>query len=305
MYSFSIDSMFQISLSDIIRTDAAGYQHLVEIYETIMAQSDMEVTLGFDDCVHMDANLSAVLGSLLDDLKMHGYDLWLTTPKAPGVRDNLSRNKFFRAFNPDCADEDPENFIEYRRFRRDEGNEFKTYIETQLMQKQRFPAHTEKAGALIHENIMEIFVNAVLHGECAYVYSCGEYDRTKKPPSLDMTIVDLGYSIPAKVNGFIARLGKNILPPCDAIRWALRDGNTTKNIPGGLGFTLLLNFLRMNRGAMQIVSGSGMVEFRNGELIDYSLAKPLRGTIVNMEFNFNDNKNYRLVSEQVDRENLL
>lgn len=297
--------MYHAILSKQICTDSIGYQHLVDVYDRINNQNDKEATLVFDECEHIDANLSAVLGSLLDDLKSRGYILWLKHPKNIQVRDNLSRNNFFSAFNPDYIAEDTENFIEYRRFGPNDSRDFKSYIETQLMQKQKFPAHTEKAGSLIQESIMEIFVNAVLHGECTYVYSCGEYDEAKTPPSLDMTIVDRGHTIPYKVNDFLTRRNWQPMSSCQAIRWALIDGNTTKNIPGGLGFSTILDFLRLNQGSMQIVSGTGMVEFRNNQLTDYALSKSFDGTIVNMEFNFNDNNNYMLADEQVDFYNLL
>lgn len=279
---------------------------MVDVHDEIVKQDDSEVTLVFGNCKHIDANLSAVLGSLLDNLQAQGYEMWLSHPKDEKVRDNLSRNNFFSAFNPDCHNnEDTENFIEYRKFTPDQSSQFKSYIETQLMRKQKFPAHTEEAGRLIQESIMEIFVNAVSHGECSYVYSCGEYDDTKTPPCLDMTIVDLGHSIPCRVNDFMTRRHWQPMTHCEAIRWALVDGHTTKSIPGGLGLSTLLEFLRLNRGSMQIVSGLGMVEFRAGRLYDYVLTKPFEGTIVNMEFNFNDNKNYRLASERVDLANLL
>lgn len=297
--------MYEVILSNRICTDVQGYQHLVNVYDSIITQDDKDVTIVFDECIHFDANLSAILGSLLDDLKSQGFNLWLTNPNDCNVRDNLSRNNFFSAFNPECNREDTENFIEYKRFKPDESIDFKSYIETQLMQKQKFPAHTEKAGRLIQESIMEIFVNAVIHGECSYIYSCGEYDETKSPPCLDMTIVDIGHSIPFKVNDFMTRRNWQPMTHCQAIRWALIDGNTTKDIPGGLGLSTLLEFLRLNQGAMQIVSGLGMVEFRNNRMIDFNLSNSFEGTIVNMEFNFDDDKNYRLANEYVDLSNLL
>lgn len=297
--------MYFVELSNIIRTDVDGYQHLIDVHDTIKSQNDKDITLIFDDCQHIDANLSAVLGSIIDEVISGGCNVWLTHPKNAQVRHSLSRNNFFSAFDPDLTVVDTENFIEYRKFKSEESGDFKSYIETQLMQKQKFPAHTEKAGRLIQESIMEIFVNAVSHGECTHVYSCGEYDESKMPPSLDMTIVDRGYTIPNRVNNFMVRDDWQEMTPCQAIRWALIDGNTTKNIPGGLGFTTILDFLKMNQGAMQIVSGKGMVEYRNNRLIDHNLSKSFDGTIVNMEFNFDDDKNYRLASEHVDLSNLL
>lgn len=297
--------MYHTTLTPTIKTDVAGYQHLIDIYEGVLGQGDKKVTLHFDSCRHFDANLSAVLGALLDDLLARGYELWLSAPQCAEVRNCLSRNNFFSAFNPDYAREDTENFIEYRRFRPDESGDFKAYIDSGLMRKQRFPAHTKRAGRMIQESILEIFVNAVSHGECDYVYSCGEYDGSKTPPVLDMTIVDRGHSIPSRVNDFMKRHSWQILSHCQAIRWALMDGNTTKNIPGGLGLSILMDFLKMNRGSMQIVSGSGMVEYRSGILRDFELPEAFDGTIVNMEFNFDDDNNYRLADEHLDLSNLL
>lgn len=297
--------MYEICLSKTICTDIQGYQHLINVYDDIRVQEDKDVTIVLDKCIHIDANLSAVLGSLLDELHSEGFSIWLTNPKDYQVRENLSRNGFFRSYHPDYTTADSENFIPYRRFKSNESLSFKTYIETQLMEKQKFPAHTKKAGKLIQESIMEIFVNAVSHGRCSYVYSCGEYDESKVPPSLDMTIVDRGNSIPTKVNDFMTRRSWQPLTACQAIRWALMDGTTTKDIPGGLGLSTLLEFLKLNQGAMQIVSGLGMVEFRNNRLKDYHLSQAFEGTIVNMEFNFDDDKNYMLAEEAVDMTNLL
>lgn len=296
--------MFKIKLNKEVRTDADGYLHLIDIYNRIK-KHPYDAKLAFNDCTHFDANLAAVLGSLLDELKNLSYNLWVNRPRSEQVCRCLSRNNFISAFNPELTWEDPENFIEYKRFNRNDGEIFKEYIEKQLMQKQRFPAHSHKAGELIQESIMEIFVNAASHGECNYIYSCGEYDDSKTPPSLDMTIVDRGKSIYRVVNDFLVPKGSSEKTPCEAIHWALIDGNTTKSVPGGLGLTTLLNFLKLNKGAMQIVSDKGMVEFRDGQMKDYNLDLSFDGTIVNMEFNFDDDKNYCLASEVVDRNNLL
>ncbi|MDE6794321.1 MAG: hypothetical protein K2J63_03340, partial [Muribaculaceae bacterium] len=294
-----------LNLKEAVRSNAEGFSYLIDIYDNIKSQEDREVLLVFDHCQHIDANLAAMLGSILDDLTDKGFKIQLTRPSVCQVRDSLSRNRFFRAFNPECDATDTENFIEYRKFSSYESEAFKSYIDTQLIKKQRFPAHTEQAGYHIRESIMEIFVNAVFHGECTYVYSCGEYHPHKTPPCLDMTIVDRGNTIPFKVNSFITKRGWQPLSPCEAIRWALKEGNTTKDIPGGLGLADLMEFLKLNQGALQIVSGSGMVEYQDGELKNFKLIKPFSGTVVNMEFNFNDDKNYRLADEPIDLLNLL
>ncbi|MDE6369891.1 MAG: hypothetical protein K2K92_00195, partial [Duncaniella sp.] len=110
------------------------------------------------------------------------------------------------------------------------------------------------------------------------------------------------------VNDFLNRRNQSSdsLSPCEAIRWALEDGNTTKDFTGGLGLTRLKSFVDANRGAMQIVSDRGMVEYASGEAIDYDLVTPFEGTIVTMKFNFDSNQDYYVAKEEfIDMNNLL
>lgn len=298
--------MFDITLAKQILTNASGYEHLISIFESIRTQPEKEVRVNFKDCEQIDANLCAVLGSLFDQLLKEGFKLWLGFPKDNLVRHALSRNNFFSAFDPETFPLDPENFIEYRKFKPGEMEAFKTYLDNQLMKKQKFPKHTYLVGKRIRESILEIFVNAETHGKCSYIYSCGEYHENGATPILDMTIVDRGFTIPSTVNEYVSRRHWQTYDACGAIRWALVEGNTTKtNEPGGLGFSILMEFLKLNEGEMQIVSGNGMVEFKKGNLYNYTLTKPFEGTIVNMRFNFDDSHKYRLVSEKVDINNLL
>lgn len=298
--------MHHIHISPTIKADASGYASLVELHEQIQALPGNVVMLHMLESRVFDANLSAVLGASLDTLVANGFEIYIEPPRDQAIKTSLIRNRFLPTYDGSVSATDPENFIAYRRFEYDSHDDFKEYIDTQLMRKQRFPRHTELAGLMIQESIMEIFVNAVHHGECAYVYSCGEYVATGIPPTLDMTIVDRGHSIPLKVNSYLAgKAPGTVLSDCDAIHWALKDGNTTKDIPGGLGLSSLLEFLTLNHGAMQIVSGTGMIEFTDGQFSNQTLPRPFPGTIVNMKFNFNDNNNYRLHTEDVNIENLL
>ena len=121
-----------------------------------------------------------------------------------------------------------------------------------------------------------------------------------------MAIVDLGRTIATNVNTYLYR--KEQLPPmsdCDAIRWAFVKGNTTKENPGGLGLSLLQEFVKLNEGSLHMVSASGFIEYSNNQFRSHPLDKQFPGTIVNIKFNFNDPKNYWMSSEKPDLNNLL
>jgi hypothetical protein len=84
-----------------------------------------------------------------------------------------------------------------------------------------------------------------------------------------------------------------------AIKWALIEGNTTKtgNQPGGLGLKLLKDFIRMNKGKLQIVSRFGYYEFSATGDNCIKLDHDFLGTCVNIEVNTQDTSSYYLKSE--------
>lgn len=49
-----------------------------------------------------------------------------------------------------------------------------------------------------------------------------------------------------------------------------------------------------------MISGNGMIEIHGDEVEHFLLNMEFPGTIVNMKFNFDDNKNYFMTSERKD-----
>ncbi|MBE6311451.1 MAG: hypothetical protein E7080_10440 [Bacteroidales bacterium] len=294
--------MYISFVSNIVKTNAEGYEHLISLYQDLLKSDDNVVQCNFYNCVDFDANLASVLGVLLDLLVEKGKAVYITRPKGKHVRRCLARNKFLKAFDIETDTEDKERYIQYNKFSTSDSTDFKEYIKIGLIDKQKFPMHTEQAGKYIVENIFEIFANATTHGDCEYVYCCGEYKDNCNPPVLDMTIVDCGNTIYKNVNTFLRN--RQNFSPCEAIRWALKEGNTTKSNTGGLGLAQIESFIRQNKGELQIVSDRGMCELKNGVWNDITLENRFPGTIVNMKFNFEDTKLYYLKTE-VDFNNLL
>ena len=297
---------FDILLNPSVRTDYPGYSHLSSIFNRVVSQGEKTIRIIFDQCSEFDSNLAAVLGAVLTHLKEEGYSIVLTWPFSSKVRRSLSRCKFFKAFDFLSHSMDKENYLEYRVFTPDDSDSFKQYVDDQLMHKQKFPAHSGKAGKLIQELIFEIFINAIEHGKCRHIFCCGEYFPLMNPPMLNMTIVDRGDTIRGSVNKFMKRKGiAHTYTSTEAIHWAMEEGHTTKDWPGGLGLSRLRKFVKANRGVIQIVSDNGMVEYSIDKQSEFILDSPFEGTIVTMMFNFNDNQNYYVASEEYDMNNLL
>lgn len=298
--------MLSILVNGYVRTNKEGYENIIAIYDKIVSQGDHEITLDYSNCQRFDANLSSALGAILDSLTKDGFIIYLKNMR-PGVRRTLNRNSFLKAIGYEqILEEDKETFIPYRRFSVDEANTFKEYINTELIGKQKFPKHTDLAGKYISTNIYEIFINAVYHGDCGHVYCCGEYYPNEDTPKLRMTITDYGNTMYNNVDQYFKLKGiEDTIMADTAIKWAIIEGNTTKSTTGGLGLSCLMDFIKQNKGEVHIVSSNGILIYKEDIIKTELLEKSFPGTIVNMEFNFDDNKLYYMSDEKIDLDNLL
>lgn len=300
--------MYFLRIPNILKTNTDGFEFLAGMMPTILGniEADGALLVDFVQCTEIDGNLSAVIGAILDKVLPSFQQILISPPRNKTTKKVLARNHFFRSWNVETNFEDKENYVEYYRFKRDDSSsEFKKYIHEGLINKQRFPVHTERAGEKIVESIFEIYANAVMHGNTEYVYSCGEYMTDSHV--LEMTIVDCGQTIPGNVKEFFERTNQTFEGDCEAIEWAFVSGNTTKSQTGGLGLAIIKDFIELNQGSIQVVSGKGFIEYRGATVERFLMSTPFPGTIVNMKFNFNDNKRYFMKSENepVDKNDLL
>lgn len=122
---------------------------------------------------------------------------------------------------------------------------------------------------------------------------------------LDITFVNLGKSVVENVNNFLTSKRKDTISSCKTLEWAFIEGNTTKQVPGGLGLAILKQFIGMNEGTIQMISGDAMLEINGSVSTDTKLEKWFPGTIVTVEFNCDDDKTYMMTDEVQDMDNLF
>ena len=303
-----IISMCILKIPATLKANIEGFEYLASFLPKVNKEvtKEKELVVDFSDCASIDGNLAAVLGALLDKSLPISKQVMIGVPRNKAVRKILSRNHFLKAWSVVTNVEERENYVEYARFKSDvSAKDFKKYIQEGLVKKQKFPQHTDLAGEKIVESIYEIYANAVTHGGTDFVYSCGEY--MEDTHRLDMTIIDCGQTIPGNVNDFFMRKDLPIVGDCEAIEWAFISGNTTKSQTGGLGLAIIKDFIALNKGSIQVVSGRGFIEYREDQVERYLLNTPFAGTIVNVKFNFDDNKKYYMTSERqaFDKNDLL
>ncbi len=282
-----------------IQNDYMGYKALLDFFNNTNCLFLNEIILNFQNNTWFESNLFAVLGAMLNKIEEN-----LNIIRIENLPEKLEilmkRNHFSSHFGGDKLPDFYNTTIKYQKFRPKEEKLFKDYLDRELLSSRLLPNMSIKLRKKINESIFEIFNNAVLHGNCLNIFTCGQSYMQKN--RLDFTIVDMGTTIKTNINSYL----NTNLSGEKAIQWAVKEGNTTKRgtIPGGLGLSLIREFLEKNNGRIQIISSEGFWE-QDGQAENSKIfALEFPGTIVNLEFNIDDKMSYCLASE-INIENIF
>ncbi|WP_165175257.1 ATP-binding protein [Desulfovibrio sp. ZJ369] len=274
-----------------IRSDSAGFKAIADIAVKAKEIRQESITLDFSSCQFFEANMSAPLYAVISRLRDANNDV--TIENVPGAISNILRkNRFLTHFNRAEQTDSYQTTLPFRIFK-DTEELFHEYI-TNYMQGKGIPDMSLALAKRFRQSLLELFLNAVLHSESkSGIFVCGQYYPNKQ--RLDFTIADAGIGIPENVR----RYTRTQISACDAIQWALQEGNTTKtgNQPGGLGLKLIKDFININKGIIHIVSQSGYYTFSAIEESIQDMQLDFSGTCINIEINTADTSSYCLQSE--------
>lgn len=279
-----------------IKSDFEGYQNLIDFYYQAGKVSLDEVVVDFSNVSWFEANLCAVLGAIFAELKSNLNDIKITNLK-DRTKNIFLKNDFLSYSSDKKLVNFSQTIIKYKKYKKfDIRNEkyFMSYVNDELLSKSDMPKMTIQLKKKIGESIFEIFLNSVTHSETELgIFTCGQYYPAKK--RIDFTIVDMGIGIKEKIK---KELGKKVSGD-DAIAWAVEEGNTTRrgDIPGGSGLNLIKEFIKLNEGKIQIVSNDGFWELTKIKITKQLFNLTFPGTLVNIEFNIDDRKQYKLSGE--------
>lgn len=281
-----------------IKSNFQGYVTLIDFFHQTKDLFIDEIILDFQNTSWFDANLLALLGAILHGVNEQWNDVKLINIPSK-IEELWQRNHFMSHFGGYTIMDYNETTIKYRNFKPSEEKLFKEYLDSELLSKRDLPDMSNLLRKKINESIFEIFNNAVIHGNCKNIFSCGQYFPIKK--KLYFTIVDMGTTIRDNVCHY---LNRNISE--HSISWAVKEGHTTKRgtIPGGLGLSLIRSFLEKNKGGIQIISSNEFWSQKGNNIFENIFLQEFTGTIVNLELNINDPKHY-ILAEEINLEDIF
>ena len=273
--------------------DQASFEALVQLHAQTRecflddVEIDMEATSWFD------ADMCAAFGAILYILGEHLNTVSLVNLH-PDVERILSKNGFLSHYGREKIPDRWGTTITYQRFDIEDDRYFSGYIENELIHRSEIPKMSPGLLKKFRESIFEIFSNAVLHSRTKMgIFSCGQFFPAQN--QLDFTVADLGVGVRKNVSDHT----QSDLSAEEAITWATQGKNTTKRgkVPGGLGLKLLLEFIDLNGGCIQIVSDAGYWRRKNSQTATAPLSHSFPGTVVSVEINTADKNSYMLASE--------
>ncbi|MDQ1769363.1 hypothetical protein GQR60_00850 [Labilibaculum sp. A4] len=277
-----------------LRTNIYGFEELNLLLEKTEVFRNSTIDLDFSKNIWFDANLCAILAAVKSHSEKYGNKINVKNC-SQYLHRILQKNHFLNEFGYEPIHDQYGTTIKFMSYLPNEENLFKQYLDNELLAKDSMPGFSIQLQKKMNESIFEIFENAIFHGKTNEVYTCGQYFPRHLPPHIEFTIVDLGRTIQANVGEY---LNKAIIAK-DAIEWAVEKGHTTKtgDTPGGLGLKLIREFLKLNKGQIQIVSGDGYWCENNNTIFAQSMKTSFPGTIISLNIRI-DGESYCLKSEQ-------
>lgn len=277
----------RISLAEI-RCNYLGFVRLANFWSEINKVRGSIVHVDCSAMSWLDAHMAASLGVIVEAARERGNELSFEGFSSE-IADVLRRNRFL---SPPVMDRQGTT-IRYTEFGTSETDQFNEFIEDNL-NRYEIPIMSRMLEDKFFEGINEIFVNSSMHSETKFGISCcGQF--YPKRNILDFSIADGGIGIAENIR---KRIGLNFEPD-EAIDWAMQEGNTSRqlDVPGGLGLSIVKEFIEMNRGRFLVVSHSGYWSMGAGGVSMKVLPKPFPGTVATLEIRTDDDKSYYMIDE--------
>lgn len=282
----------RFSLSQI-HHNRTGFESLARLHAQTRECFFDDVEIDMKTTSWFDADMCAAFGAILYNLGENLNTVTLVNLDFE-VENILSKNGFLSHYGCVRIPDSWGTTISYKRFDVKDDHYFSGYIEDEFMHRSEIPNMSVGLLKKFRESIFEIFNNSVYHSRTKLgIFSCGQFFPTRN--RLDFMVVDLGVGICQNVRD---HAGYDLSPE-KAIDWATKDNNTTKHggVPGGLGLTLLREFIDLNDGCFRIVSDAGYWQRRRKETTTARLDHPFPGTAASVEINTADQHSYVLTPE--------
>ena len=294
-------SINTILIPQAIHSTFESYEKLLSLFNCYFDKNINKILISFRKNTWFDSNLLPVLYAyVIYGNKMYRiesmYDNQLDCP----LHKVLIRNGFAKyCFNMEYRPKPNETVVPFNVFNSSDTYGFGSYIDAEIIRYFHKMDNSVKKDLSIF--IQELFGNAQIHGGCNKVFTCGQYYYQHH--KMDFTIVNLGTTIGENVKSFL--IDENRTLPENNISWAVQPENSTKRTnSGGMGLSLMQEFIYHNNGKYQIISGDEFWEINKKVICEKKFKYSFPGTVINIEIDQDDSSYYKY-KEDLSTENIF
>lgn len=268
-------------ISKDLASGPSGFRTLFELYSAWKSQKNKDLLLNLSSAKFIDANLCATLDAIFYLLnKESGHNFFLNYVDIKKRFDIFLRNGFIRDQDSEFREVDSgSSAVRLTRFTSESDELFVKFLEESLFANSGFKNMPTIKNEIIG-HFLEIFANISLHSRTKDpVFACGQYYPRKK--ILKFTLVDLGIGFFEPINNFKKA---NVSTVKEAIDWALKEGNSTKeDTLGGSGLSQLKDYCEQKGHVFQIITNGICWTNGTGQLNYWPMGE-FPGTTINLEF---------------------
>lgn len=297
-------SIFQrsesIYLPRSLKTDVAGFTFFAKLLS--FTKRDRHFIIDFSSVNWFDANLCALLAAIVTTNRSFGARF-----SGVGIKDSKLWNTLYNIgmlalLNGDACIEGKNSAIPLRHFDMNNEEIVEKYIYQFILKSELVPDMSPGAQRKVYRSIFEIYQNSVMHSGAKHNFVCGQYFNYRG--TLALTMVEIGHTF--KDNVCAHHPDFKTMSGMECLEWAVQKGNTTKKADetGGLGLDLIREFLKLNKGKLQILSADGYWEEKKGVNFAVNCNTSFQGSVVNIEFNLRDANRYS-TPEELDIKSIL
>lgn len=257
---------------------------------TYYLPKDYDFLFTFEGCQFLRQNAIAYLGAVSTYLKELGFSVMYSfSTMKKSIFEMLQKDGFLSSNFGKNFSESSDVSADSIKFTGFRGNikedeqlslEIVDYIRNEWLKDSNISV-APKLKSDLSAKMYELFANALEHSNSKIgCFVCGQiYDEDHE---IVLTVVDLGIGIVQSVKNFLYQRNR-IIDSRNAIKWALEPGNTTRSDDsGGLGLSLIYDFLNINNGIMDIYCNDVFLRVDQGELKVKSLETDFTGTMINI-----------------------
>lgn len=291
----------EIVIPQAIHSTFESYDELLSLFNCYTKNNFDTIIMNFRKNTWFDSNLLPIIyGYVVYGEVNHNIRSAYNNQNYCKLHQVLIRNGFAKyCFNMEYKPKKHETVVPFKVFLSSDTYGFGSYIDAEIVRY--FPKMEDHVKKDLSTFIQELFGNAQIHGECNKVFTCGQYYYQNH--KMDFTIVNLGTTIGENVKLFLTENNRTL--PDNNISWAVQPENSTKRTnSGGMGLSLMQEFIYYNSGKYQIISGDEFWELNDKSISERKFKYAFPGTVINIEIDQND-KSYYKYKEEVSVENIF